>query len=108
MTDSYCFLHLRGEGNNALAVQAAIQETLVPAWCEQGIVSWGVFRGLFGVASNELIVVAACPDKVVDVELFQAAVPDPSSVRSACCTDPGRAMPPRQSVTPITLLEAAL
>jgi hypothetical protein len=57
MTDTYCFLHLRGEGNST----AQLEQDLVALrthWHGQDIEIWGYWRGLFGVASNELIVMA--------------------------------------------------
>ncbi len=60
--DDYCFLHLRGTGNNAEAAREALAKVVVPAWESCAISCWGVFGGLFGVASNELLVVAASPE----------------------------------------------
>jgi hypothetical protein len=72
MTDTYCFLHLRGAGNNTQQLEQdliAVQSR----WREQGVEIWGIWRGLFGVASNELIVVASAagdsPQEVYSTEL---------------------------------------
>ena len=58
MTDTYCYLHLRGEGRDNGPLKAALGEA-ASAWRRTSITLWGVWEGLFGVASNELIVVAA-------------------------------------------------
>ena len=58
MTDTYCYMHLRGEGRDSAALKAALGDA-ASAWRQAGITLWGAWEGLFGVASNELIVVLA-------------------------------------------------
>lgn len=61
MTDTYCYLHLRGQGNNTEQLQSALG-TMLPDWRQRGMVPWGIWRGLFGVASNEALVMVAAAD----------------------------------------------
>jgi len=56
--DSYCFLHLRGAGNSADGLLEDLP-AVVSGWAHGDIAPWGIWRGLFGVASNELVVMAA-------------------------------------------------
>ena len=58
MTDTYCYLHLRGQGRDNADLKARLKE-LAGVWRQQSITLWGVWEGLFGVASNELILIAA-------------------------------------------------
>ena len=59
------FLHLRGATNNWLALGRDLREATLPAWHAAGIAPWGCWQGLFGVASNELIVITVA-DAPVD------------------------------------------
>lgn len=89
MTDSYCYLRIQGEGRNWQPLKQALAETVVPSWAETGVSPWGIWHGLFGIGSNELIVMAASnadgpPDRftapltgvadVCDVELLTNTV----------------------------------
>lgn len=58
MTDTYCYLHLRGRGRDNADLKSLLPD-LAGAWRQQTITLWGVWEGLFGVASNELILIAA-------------------------------------------------
>ncbi len=73
MTDTYCYLHLKGAGNSIAEAQAALRESVQAPWADRNVAVWGTFRGLFGVASNELIVMAAAPD-AVSVDAFTEAL----------------------------------
>lgn len=64
MTDTYCLLHLRGSGNTTGDLVDVLAEQVTPDWRARRILGWGVFRGLFGIASNELYVVAAAADEM--------------------------------------------
>jgi hypothetical protein len=59
MTDTYCYLRIQGNGRDARPLLEDLQARVFPRWAELNVVPWGVFSGLFGVASNELIVMAA-------------------------------------------------
>ncbi len=59
MSGSYCYLHLRGKGRDNRAMLDVLRTQIIPQWQQIDISVWGMFNGLFGVASNELIVVAA-------------------------------------------------
>jgi hypothetical protein len=58
MTDTYCYLHLRGEGRDTAGLKSLLAD-VAGTWRRHSITLWGVWEGLFGVASNELLVVAA-------------------------------------------------
>lgn len=60
---TYCYLHLRGPGRDAGELRDRLLGALFPAWRRDGVAVWGVWSGLFGVASNELLVVAAAADR---------------------------------------------
>jgi hypothetical protein len=59
MSDTYCYLRVQGTGRDSGLLLEDVQAKVFPQWRESGITPWGVFGGLFGVASNELIVMAA-------------------------------------------------
>jgi hypothetical protein len=59
VTDTYCYLRLQAEGRESSQLLNDLRAEVLPGWTQSEIVPWGVFTGLFGVASNELIVVAA-------------------------------------------------
>ncbi|MEM8765903.1 MAG: hypothetical protein AAGE43_00545 [Pseudomonadota bacterium] len=71
MTDSYAFLRLRGPGRDTTALRSVLQDQLFGAWRQDGVAVWGVWAGLFGIASNELIVVVAAAG-ARDLEAFTA------------------------------------
>jgi hypothetical protein len=71
VTDTYCFVHLQGAGNGTGELVRALAEHVVPDWRRRRILPWGTFRGLFGIASNELVVVAAAADELA-LEDFRA------------------------------------
>lgn len=56
MSDTYCFLHLRGTQRNWQPLKETLDAQVLPNWEAVGVTVWGVWHGLFGVASNELIV----------------------------------------------------
>lgn len=78
--NSYCYLHLAGEGRDTQALKTALTRDVLGAWRQSGITVWGIWEGLFGIASNELIVVAVSNGER-DEGAFTAALPD--SVRVA-------------------------
>jgi hypothetical protein len=57
--DTYCYLRVQGEGRDSRPLLEQLRAGVFPRWRESDIVPWGVFSGLFGVPSNELIVMAA-------------------------------------------------
>ena len=61
MSNTYCYLHLSGAGRDQTALKQVLTEQVLGGWRQRSIVVWGVWEGLFGVASNELIVMAAAP-----------------------------------------------
>jgi hypothetical protein len=75
MTPTYCYLHLRGAGRDHAALNQALTGRILGAWRRDGISVWGIWEGLFGVASNELIVVAAAAGDR-DADAFTAALGD--------------------------------
>lgn len=56
--DTYCYLHLQGHGNTTAQLEQTLNE-LTANWRQRDIQPWGIWRGLFGVASNELLVMLA-------------------------------------------------
>lgn len=78
--DSYCFLHLREAGNSADGLLGSLP-AVVSGWARGGIEPWGIWRGLFGVASNELVVMAAAEGERALAD-FQPATADVQLLRS--------------------------
>jgi len=82
VTDTYCFLHLRGAGNTTTDLVRVLAEEVAPDWRQRRILPWGTFRGLFGIASNELLVVAAAADELT-LEDFQVPLEGRATVLRA-------------------------
>ena len=57
MSDSYAYLHLADANHNSADLAQELRSTSVRSWSERGVEVWGMFSGLFGLASNELIVI---------------------------------------------------
>ncbi len=86
MTDTYCYLHLRGQGRDNVALKEALGR-VAGAWRQGGLSIWGVWEGLFGVASNELIVIAAGAGQRSAVE-FTSALEDGVEIRDSLLLTP--------------------
>ena len=56
MADPFAFLRLRVAARDAADLERRLLRDTVPAWANAGLGCWGVWRGLFGIASNELLV----------------------------------------------------
>ncbi len=54
--DGYAFLRLGGSSGHWPDLAVGLQRSVIPAWNERGAEVCGVFSGLFGLQSNELIV----------------------------------------------------
>lgn len=57
MSDSYAYLHLADANNSATDLAQELRTNSVRSWRDRGVEVWGMFSGLFGLASNELIVI---------------------------------------------------
>jgi hypothetical protein len=100
MNDTYCYLHLRGAGRDTNALRSDLKESVLGAWRQSGITVWGIWEGLFGVGSNELIVVAAAAgdrpeaaftDALNGVEVLEVLVLTPTvrPLGTGPCEKPG-------------------
>ncbi len=100
MSDTYCYLHLRGPGRDTGALRSNFKDVVLGAWRQAGITPWGFWEGLFGVASNELIVVAAAAgdqpqavftDPLNSLEVLDVLVLTPTvrPLGTAPCEKPG-------------------
>jgi hypothetical protein len=87
MTDTYCYLQLRGQGRDAAALKTALAEA-AGAWRQAGITIWGVWEGLFGIASNELIVVAAASGERPESDFSGPLAGDAVSIRDSLLLAP--------------------
>ena len=56
---TYCYLRLRGPGRDTYELKKRLAVVSKDAWLSSGVELWGIWEGLFGIASNELLVVAA-------------------------------------------------
>jgi len=57
MTDQYLYLHLADPNGNSTDLAQELRANSLRAWSERGADVWGMFSGLFGLGSNELIVI---------------------------------------------------
>jgi hypothetical protein len=85
--NSYCYLHLAGEGRDGTALTAALKDVVLPGWRQRGITVWGIWEGLFGVASNELIVIGVANGER-DVDAFTGVLPTSVRLVSALLLQP--------------------
>lgn len=76
MTDTYCYLRLKGAGRDTEILQKVLKDRAIGAWRQSGITLWGIWEGLFGVASNELLLVAAASGERSLNDFDQALVAD--------------------------------
>jgi len=80
LTDTYCYLHLRGEGRDTAALKSQLTD-VAGAWRRESITIWGVWEGLFGVASNELLVIAAAAGARQKADFDKALADQPIEIR---------------------------
>lgn len=64
MTDSYCYYRVQAAGNSSQPLAEQLVADTLPAWRGQDVHCWGIWQGLFGLASNELLVMAAADGEV--------------------------------------------
>jgi hypothetical protein len=101
MTDTYCYLRLKGDERDWQPLLDELNATVIPQWHKENVTIWGIWRGLFGVASNELVVMAAAPNQW-DVNTFTLPIKEIAEIRqveflantvrpfnTAPCTHPG-------------------
>lgn len=87
MNPTYCYLHLRGAGRDPSDLRQALTGRVLGGWRRSGITVWGVWEGIFGIASNELIVVAAAAD-ARDADGFTSALGAGIEVRDVLTMQP--------------------
>ena len=87
MSDTYCYLHLRGEGRDHNALKKVLAE-VAGAWRQAEISIWGTWQGLFGLASNELIVVAAAAGERPASDFTASLAAEPVSIRDSLLLTP--------------------
>ncbi|MEQ8860675.1 MAG: hypothetical protein RIC56_18690 [Pseudomonadales bacterium] len=61
MSDSYHYFRIRADARDATQLLPRLLARTQPAWAESGAGCWGIWQGLFGISSNELLVMAAAP-----------------------------------------------
>jgi hypothetical protein len=64
MSGNYLYLHLRSPDSDRAPLERAVDEAARGGWRDAGRTVWGAWEGLFGVASNELLVITAEPEDV--------------------------------------------
>jgi hypothetical protein len=79
MADSYTYFRLRARARDSRALLDQLRTRTQPGWQRSGVRCWGLWQGLFGVASNELLVMAAAPGDRPDQD-FHAALPADAEV----------------------------
>jgi len=82
MSTTYCYLHLKGNGRDSRSLKEALKDRILGEWRQSGITVWGIWEGLFGVASNELLIMAASSDER-DERAFTAALKGDAEVLAA-------------------------
>lgn len=58
MDNSFCYFRLRAATGGWQALAEGFERHTRPRWQEAGIHCWGIWQGLFGIASDELLVMA--------------------------------------------------
>jgi len=86
MADSYCLFRVRAEGRDTTALEARLAAETLADWRADGISCWGRWRGLFGLASNELFVMTAAAGRR-DLAPAAAALPSGSAVLDTLTLD---------------------
>lgn len=61
MPDSYQFLRLRAPGRDTAELLKRLRDSTLPRLRDDGAECWGLWQGLFGIASSELFMMAAVP-----------------------------------------------
>ncbi len=82
MADSYDYFRLRARARDARGLHEALRGHTLPRWEEAGVRCWGIWQGLFGVASNELLVMAAAPGERLPADV-RAALPEDAELVDA-------------------------
>ena len=77
---TFHYLHLLGATNNWQRLAQGLRNASVPAWREAGYTLWGCWQGLFGVASNELIVMLVAEGDQTGAEPATSALPEGTQV----------------------------
>jgi len=57
----FCFARLRGAQRDWKKLHADVTGEVLPRLASRGVTPWGIWSGLFGVASNELLLMSAGP-----------------------------------------------
>ena len=80
--NTFCYLYLAGPGRDIAELRKILAGEVLGAWRQAGITPWGVWAGLFGIASNELLVVAAASGQRTEAE-FTSMMPEAVQVIEA-------------------------
>lgn len=84
MPDSYGYFRLRAPGRDSRGLVEDLRVDTLPAWQTAGVRCWGIWQGLLGIASNELLIMAAVPGDQPDADrLFRQSLPDEAEVVDA-------------------------
>jgi hypothetical protein len=75
VTDVFHYLRLQAPDRGWQPMADALRARTLPAWQADGVRVWGAWQGLFGVASNELLLVAVSARADIDLAL-SAGLPD--------------------------------
>ena len=57
----YCYTRLQGAERNGSGLHGILVRDVLPGLAPRGVAPWGIWSGLFGVASNELLVMSVGP-----------------------------------------------
>lgn len=80
MADTFGFLRLRVAARDAVDLEQRLLRDTLPAWRDAGLACWGIWRGLFGIASNEMLIMAAGTTAGGVVEAARPALPQDVAV----------------------------
>ncbi len=75
MADAYGFLRLRVAARDAVELERRLLGETLPAWRDAGLACWGLWRGLFGIASNEMLVMTGDGTAGSAVDAARPALP---------------------------------
>jgi hypothetical protein len=59
MNATFCFTRLKGRGRNWQPLAESLVQAVLPPLAQHGVRRWGVWSGLFGIASNELVLMTS-------------------------------------------------
>jgi hypothetical protein len=80
VAQSFCYTRLAGQDRNWQPLYESLRSIALPALLQDGVELWGVWFGLFGMASNELVLMTASRQQSHVAQLNARLSPLPCTV----------------------------